>query len=61
MALEPVHRIINKVSHWPPEKRRQYLILALQAEKANFRRRELSVALRDATTKALKSEIRRKP
>lgn len=57
MAVSVDH-IINKVSHWPIEKRREYLILAFKAEKTRHRRSKLSKALRKITTETLQQEIR---
>lgn len=58
MALEPVSRIINKANHWPIAKRREYLILALECEKNRHRRRLITVALRDITTRVIRQELR---
>lgn len=59
MRREPVARIIRKTDHWPLKDRRAHLIKVLQTEKQWHRRRVLTAALRDLTTRVLKQELRR--
>jgi hypothetical protein len=55
---EPIEHVISKTSHWPAEKRREYLSLAYQTEKNYRRRAKIYTAMRDLTTNTLKKEIR---
>lgn len=51
---EKIDHVISKVSHWPPEKRREYLSLAYQTEKDYRRRAKIYTAMRAIVTQALK-------
>jgi len=58
MRRENINRIINKTSHWPLAKRREYLIAALECEKQRRRRGAIRAALCEITTRVLKQEMR---
>lgn len=57
MRAESTHHIIHKADHWPINKRREYLILALKCEKNRRRRSKITLALREMTITVLKQEV----
>lgn len=54
MAAEPVQRMIDRSARLPPGKRREYLIVALKAEKTAARRARVTEVLRQITTQVLR-------